>query len=412
MRQGIPDYIKHRLDLEDLTSSRPLLRLIDARGPLSQPEATDQLQLSKGTCNLHFQRLEHEGLLRRVGRIRQGRGRPIIVWDVDRKANFHVTLVFDVPFFETSLVDMEGVVIDQRRESLDPEAGRPVLLRKIHATMKRAQRLAGERGGRIRQVVAGLPGLLDPSTGAVVRAVNFPALDGLDLQTGLPPRYGVPCYAGSLGVVFYYGETEDLPPTVTAMVIHWDLGVGVVFGRGGRLLVPHAELSPSHAEIPEVGHVRVVRNGRRCHCGRQGCLEAYTGGWALLHELRDTPIRTVDDLVQAVRTGDPTALRAARRAAHLLGKHLVWPIQLMGVQRIVGTGPLAPVFDATRDAFCRGLATLLNPAEISALSPTASPDPQTRMQHGAFLLAQRLFLYPEEYEHLPRTPSSLDGAGG
>jgi predicted NBD/HSP70 family sugar kinase len=411
MGQGIPEYIRHRLDLGDLTSSRPLLRLMDASGPLSQPEATDRLGLSKGTCNLHFQRLEHEGLLRRVGRVRRGRGRPIIMWDVHREANFYVTLVFDVPFFQASLLDGAGVVIDQRRDSLDPAGGQAAVRRRIHAYMKRAQGLAAARGGRIRQVVAGLPGLLDPLTGAVVRAVNFPSLDGVDLQSAIPGRYGVPCYAGSLGVVFYYGETEGLAPELTAMVIHWDLGVGVVFGRGGRLLTPVTASSPHRAEIPEIGHVRIRRDGRRCHCGRHGCLEAYTGGWAILHALRDTPIHTLDDLVNAVQDGDPAALDAARRAAHLLGKHLVWPIQLMGVHRIIGTGPLAPVFDATREAFRTGLASTLTTTEIDRLNPTASTNPQTRMQHGAYLLAHRLFLYPEEYEHLPRTPSSLAGAG-
>lgn len=410
MSARIPDYIKDRLDLEDLTSSLPLLRLVEAEGPLSQPEAAATLGLSKGTCNLHFQRLEHEGLVERIDRIRRGRGRPVIVWDIRRGANFYVTLVFDVPFFQASLVDMGGRVIDQHRESLSGATTRIAVTRRIQAFMKRALATAQARGGRIRQVVGGLPGLLAPDTGAVIRAVNFPALDGLDLQALVAKHYGTPCYAGSLGVVFYHGETESLEADRTAMVIHWDLGVGVVFGRGGGLLVPRSRLEDYPAEIPELGHVRVVRRGRRCHCGRRGCLEAYTGGWALLERLRSKSTTTLAGFVEQVHASHPPAVRVAREGARFLGEHLAWPIQLMGVQRIIGTGPLAPVFDHTLDAFREGLGVTFSAPEIHALNPMASRDPQTHMRRGAYLLARRLFLFPELYRQLPRTPASLNGA--
>jgi predicted NBD/HSP70 family sugar kinase len=38
--------------------------------------------------------------------------------------------------------------------------------------------------------------------------------------------------------------------------------------------------------LPELGHIRIEKNGRPCQCGRKGCLEAYTGGWALMDMLR------------------------------------------------------------------------------------------------------------------------------
>jgi predicted NBD/HSP70 family sugar kinase len=408
-RGGIAPYIASRINLRDLGSSRRVLCLLEESGPTSQIKAASKLGLSPGTCNLHFQRLEHEGLIRRLEHVRKGRGRPTVVWGTDGERNFCASLIFDVPFFQGSLTDFTGMVVHQRRTDLTGLANQRDVLARMDAFVKEATREVKGRDGKLRQVFAAFPGLLDPVTGAVRKAVNLPAIDGLDAQQRIESRHELPCYAGSLGLAYYYGETESVSPTATVMVVHWDLGVGVVTGRNDHVLtMSTGNGGQDMPKLTEMGHMRIVRDGRLCHCGNRGCLEAYTGGAAIIEELERPDIRGLDDLVRLAVAGDSEVLKVARRAARLLGRHLAWAIQFMGVQRIRVTGPMAPVFDRVLPAFESGLAVTFDPGEVARLDTQASRDPQASMQRGAYRLGKRLFFHPEDYQRLPRAPSSLE----
>ena len=79
-KKELPAYIRERISLDELLASRRVLQLVHERGPLTQGEASEALGLSQGACNLHFQRLEYEGLLRRA----PGGSRNTTPYDVTR----------------------------------------------------------------------------------------------------------------------------------------------------------------------------------------------------------------------------------------------------------------------------------------------------------------------------------------
>ena len=397
-------YISDRLNLDDLASSRPALQLFDRHGAMSQSEAAKRLNLSAGACNLHFQRLEHEGLIRQVELIREKRGRPRQVWNIAGSTNYCVLFVFDVPYFQASLINFHGEVVANRREDLSATQKPEAVQRKVEAFLQEAQQLVGR--GKIRQVLVAAPGLMDDA-GTIVSAVNFPVLNGLDLGALVRDQFALPCFTTPLGLAYYYGETEHLPATASAMVIHWDLGVGVVFGRGRDVYSLELPSHASHRLIWEIGHVRVVKDGRPCHCGRRGCLEAHTGGWVLLEALNGRHAERLSDLVRAVEQDEAEAVRLTREAAGLLGQHLAWPLQLMNSERILVTGPMAPAFKKVQDAFEKALGRLFTSPEIAGFHVEASPDPAARLQRGAYLLARRVYMYPDDYRTLPRTAAKV-----
>jgi len=391
-KNTMADYIGRRINLKDLSSSMPLLRLLEGSGPLSQPEAAKRLGMSTGSCNLHFQRLENEGLIHRVDKISSGRGRPTVVWDFNRAQNACMTLVYDVPFFQGALLDYSGKLIDQVREDLTSITTRQELLKRTDAFLERAKHAAEKRGVRIHHVFAALPGLLTSPGGKVKSAVNFPQMNGLDLQKHVPDTYGWPCKAGPLGLAFYHGETLRMRSRKRVMMIHWDLGLGILFGEGPRVITHGTEDGPEHLCFPELGHTRIGRGPVGCHCGRTGCLEAHAGGWAVLRDLDDPGIRSMTDLVWAACDGHPGVLDALRKAARLLAEELLWPLQLMRAEVILVSGPMAPAVARVRDSFHEGLSRVLGGEELERLEIRISKDPERSMREGAFVQAKRLFL--------------------
>ncbi len=406
-KKKLADYISNRINLNSLESSRPVLQYILEHGQVSLSDAAKALDLSRGTCNLHLQRLEHEQLIRRHESVSTGAGRPTVIWGVDTSSNMTVSLVFDVPFLHASLTDFSMTPVLRETHDLSNLGSRDRLLEIVHDFLERAVSQVKRRDGSIRQAAAFLPGLLDPGRGSVINAVNFPLLNGIDFNELGMSIIGTPCRTVPLGLAFYFGESEHLPADSNNMVVYWDLGVGVVFGHGNQLCALGSSAVDGAPALTEVGHLRIRKNGKSCHCGNRGCLEAYVGGWAIIDDLKKKSLRGLNDLIQFVLRGDPPALKRAREAAETMGQTLAHAVQIMQVDRILVSGPMAPVFAIVAADFNRGLATILTESEIAKLNPQASPVLEERFLRGAHRLAIRLFSHPDDYRLLLKTPTAL-----
>jgi predicted NBD/HSP70 family sugar kinase len=390
MAKTIPDYIKSRYAIEDLTSSLGLLRIIDERGQITQAQGAEAMGLSIGTCNLHFQKLEHVGLIRRVETVTKGRGRSTIIWELDRGRNFCLLLLFDVPNLRASLVDFDGKVVLERQEDLDSITDSGLIERMVEDFMETALGHVQEADGHVRQVFVGMPGILDPYSGIVLNSATFPVLKGMDFKMMMQQQYGLSCHL--LGLGFYHGEVRHLPAETRAFVLEWNIGIRAVAGVGERV-ISHAN---KESLLSEVGHVVIERNGKPCHCGRKGCLEAYTGGWEMIEALADEHVQSLEEFCDVVLGGNTKALEIAGAAAYTLGKSLTWTLQVMQSKRLIVSGPLSRIFPMVRDRFVEGLSTIFTDAEIAQLNPVSSNDPLAAMQYGAYRCARRKFFYPEE----------------
>ncbi len=82
-----------------------------------------------------------------------------------------------------------------------------------------------------------------------------------------------------------------------ATVGEWSYGAGreasdlvcmfVGTGVGGGIVADGRLRHGASGTAGELGHITVVRNGRKCRCPNSGCLEAYAGGWAIAERARE-----------------------------------------------------------------------------------------------------------------------------
>lgn len=111
--------------------------------------------------------------------------------------------------------------------------------------------------------------------------------------------------------------------------VMFTLGTGVGSGivANGSLIYGHDGFAG------EIGHTTIYYNGRKCGCGRLGCLEAYlsapgvvkTAKEFLKHEkssLSSIEKLTSKDVTKAAREGDKLALKVFDFSAKILGRQL------------------------------------------------------------------------------------------
>jgi glucokinase len=130
------------------------------------------------------------------------------------------------------------------------------------------------------------------------------------------------------------------------------LGSGIVVD--GNLLYGYSGFAG------EMGHVTAVRDGRKCGCGRRGCLETYVSATGLkrtLHELladsnepsvlREKSFKEIDSKViyEAAMTGDKIAQNAFKFTGKILGEAMADAVAFFSPEAIILFGGLANAGD-------------------------------------------------------------------
>lgn len=154
----------------------------------------------------------------------------------------------------------------------------------------------------------------------------------------------------------------------TAVFIALGTGIGSALLQDGELF------RGAFGVAPELGHIRVVPEGRPCPCGKNGCWERYCSGTALattavellarnpnrspvLHRLvAGDPGRVTGRLVAgAAREGDPVACAALAELARWLGEGLALVADVFDPELVViggGVSASAPLFlDEAREHY-------------------------------------------------------------
>ena len=99
---------------------------------------------------------------------------------------------------------------------------------------------------------------------------SYPLGDRLSTALGCPVRIGNDVQVAT-DAEFSLGAGRDFG---SLLGVFWDTGVG-----GGIVLDKKPWLGRGSAG--EIGHIVVKSGGRRCPCGRKGCMEAYAGRAAM-----------------------------------------------------------------------------------------------------------------------------------
>jgi glucokinase len=136
---------------------------------------------------------------------------------------------------------------------------------------------AGIPAAELRGVGVGSPGSANEETGVVSSARNLPGWEG---SYPLADRL-----AEALGTAVKVGNDVQVATDAEARLgagRGYDSLLGVFWGTGvGGGIVLRKKPWLGRGSAGEIGHVIVKRGGRRCPCGRRGCMEAYAGRAAM-----------------------------------------------------------------------------------------------------------------------------------
>lgn len=201
-------------------------------------------------------------------------------------------------------------------------------------------------------------------TGCIVNAANLPWKGVLPLAAMLRDRLGLAvavandAHVSALGE-YSYGMAHGMKDFV---VVSLGVGLGSCFFSQGS---GHKGFKGFAGEI---GHTCLVDNGRKCGCGKNGCLEAYCAAKGIVqtaHELmaessapslmRDLDYLSPRVISECCEQHDELAMEVYRRTGYLLGIGLANYASVVDPQAIILTGGISHagkwMMDSLRESF-------------------------------------------------------------
>jgi predicted NBD/HSP70 family sugar kinase len=224
-------------------NDRAALELLLAQGPLTRARLGELTGLSKVTASQMVERLEGRGLVTRVGERVGGRGPNAQLYAVVPASAYVVGVEVWPDQVIAACADITGKVADQVSAATDSDDAVGV----VHRAVVRAAEAAGAPLDKVRRVVLGTPGLVDPRTGDLAFAFDLPGW-----QRGLLGKLRADLdrpvvLENDVNLAAVAERSTGAAVGIDDFVLLWlGRGVGMAVALGGRL---HRGVSGAAGEI-------------------------------------------------------------------------------------------------------------------------------------------------------------------
>ncbi|MET7392561.1 ROK family transcriptional regulator [Dactylosporangium sp. NPDC005572] len=214
-------------------NDRAALELLLSRGPLTRAQLGELTGLSKVTASQLVERLEERGLVARVGEQAGGRGPNAQMYAVVPATAYVVGVEAGPQHVVAGVADITGKIVGRTDVSIG-DGDDPVKV--VHAAVVEAASAAGAPIERIRRIVLGTPGLVDPKSGEITFAWDLPRWHR-GLLTALREDLGRPVmFENDVNLAAIAEQHSGAAVGVQDFVLVWlDRGVGTAVVLGGRL---------------------------------------------------------------------------------------------------------------------------------------------------------------------------------
>jgi glucokinase len=284
---------------------------------------------------------------------------------------------------QTVVCDEAHAVLGSARHPTPTQGGPAEVTLAMVAALREAADQAGVGPGELTAVGVGSPGVVDDEAGTVTSARNLPGWEGTyPLAEKLEAAFMAPVGLSNDVNVATNAEFElgAAKPFESILGVFWGTGVG-----GGVVL--DGRLWEGRGGAGEIGHMVVKSDGRKCPCGRDGCMEAYAGRGAMEARAReraaDGEKTVLFDIMEekgklrlssgiwerALAREDKLAHQLVDRAVDAIGVALASALNLLDVEAVVIGGGLGlrlgePYVERIRDAMMPHLFADHRPPEV------------------------------------------------
>lgn len=131
--------------------------------------------------------------------------------------------------------------------------------------------------GKVHKIGISLACVINNQNGSIIGFTNYININSINLKSLVEEKYNIPvniendAYAAAIGEK-YFGSGKRISNFIY-------LGIGT--GLGGAIFIEDRLIRGNNGVSGLFGHIILIPNGRKCICGKNGCLECYVSGSAI-----------------------------------------------------------------------------------------------------------------------------------
>jgi len=321
------------------TSRFAVLRGIYTLGTPTRHELTTLTGLSFATVSNVVTELIRVGMLIEAEREKSNGGRPRARLRVPTGRGILVGVDVAETYVHVDAFDTALVRLSRHGRTLTDRSDPPYVLGEIAGCIREA---IVANPGEVLGVGVSMPGQVEPSAGVSVFAPNWhwadvPVQQMLGDLLPVPINVDNPLKATTVAEL-WFGAGRGVHDLVT---VNLGTGVGTGIAIGGELVRGVTN------NAGEWGHTTLVMDGRRCRCGRRGCVETYVGVPGMITTfaerypdhpyLGDSQQQFVENVRAGLETDAVEAKWLVEQLSHALGEALANLVNLLNPERVVLT---------------------------------------------------------------------------
>ena len=157
----------------------------------------------------------------------------------------------------------------------------------------------------IKGIGMGIPGPVEEQS-VVAFFANFPWGTNVNIKEKLEKITGIETKLDNDANIIALGEAKYGAAKGSKSSVTVALGTGI----GGGIYVNGMLISGFKGAGGEVGHMKIVKDGRLCGCGQKGCFEAYASATGLIREAVSRLTLNKQNLLYTMIEGNITGLEA------------------------------------------------------------------------------------------------------
>jgi glucokinase len=279
---------------------------------------------------------------------------------------------------KVGVVDEQGRLSNFKKFSTRVDLGREALIRRIIRIIQKSLSEDTDPQNPPAAIGLGAAGMIDVREGLVLLSPNFPDWQQVPLARLIREQTGRPTFLDNDANAVTYGEKWVGAGKDMNNFACLTLGTGV----GSGLILDGRLWYGSQGSGPEIGHMTIHPQGRRCLCGNRGCLETLaSAGWLVkiatkkigANPLAFNPLRkdrktfTSKELYRQALQGDAFCRGLFEDLGEALGIALANLIHILSLEGVVLGGGLsraATIFLPSLEKEFKKRLTLVPPEKI------------------------------------------------
>ncbi len=322
-----------------------ILNAIRKTGMVSRVDIARSLGLSKASLTGITAELIKEGLIleKEPGALQVGR-RPILL-ALNPDGAYAVGVSLRINHIQVVIINFQAEIkatyaLPLKKNFYTPQE----LVEKIALAVETCLIKSNFSKGQLSGIGVSVPGLVDSRSGVIRYLPNYGWSD-VNLESMLREKIDLNTYidndANNLTIAeHWFGNGIGSDNFIVVLI---ENGIGAGYVMNGQLF------RGNHGVAGEFGHMSINPDGPLCRCGKRGCVEAYSGIYAIMKDVSKISTNTkwqtasnvgssFQKLVDTVKRGDSDLKKVFDQAGKALGIGLSQLIYLFNPEKIIITG--------------------------------------------------------------------------